>query len=117
MVKREPTKVIAVRVPESSVVVLKQEARRRRLRMSEYLRRVLGTEVDMLASRNSHSEGTDGQGMKTTAKVPSMAAATHFGEAGNSGLDRPPSPSSIKKNDKCPCGSNRKYKRCCGKPS
>ena len=57
MVKREATKVIAVRIPESAAIVLKKEARRRRLRMSDYLRRVLGAEVESAEARIALLEG------------------------------------------------------------
>ena len=136
MAERKSTKVVAVRVPESMVIVLKKEARRRRIRMSDYLRRVLGAEVELLESRNPETRDDGGLGMKKGIKgsdvtsikesicieaVPKTEATIGSGAVRSGYLDTDKPPSSVQsfpkvgRNAKCPCGSNRKYKVCHGR--
>ena len=135
MAQRESTKVVAVRVPESMVIVLEKEARRRRIRMSDYLRRVLGAEVESLESRKSQSIDDGGLGMKQATKgsdVTSVKESVTIEAVpkpeGNGAVpsgyldtDRPPSSvqsfPKVGRNAKCPGGSNRKYKVCHGRLS
>jgi uncharacterized protein len=50
--------------------------------------------------------------------LPSLVAGIHVfwrdGEAGLFGRQQPERPAKIGRNEPCPCGSGKKYKRCCG---
>ena len=133
MPRGEPTKVLAVRIPQVHYASLKSEARRHRMRLSDYLRRLLGAEADRLLSAreiaaNSGSPEAQAATAPPTATIASPVASnvrnpippvtthrTFAAPAGVPSRNWVPIGRKVGRNDICPCGSGLKYNKCHGR--
>ncbi|MFH1560032.1 MAG: SEC-C metal-binding domain-containing protein [Chloroflexota bacterium] len=111
MPRGDPSKVLAVRIPQTQYGSLKSEARRRRMRLSDYVRRLLGAEADRLSSTQG-IVAKDETSEAVAVSAPDRAFAAPAGGPSKTwvGIGR-----KVGGNEYCPCGSGRKYKRCHGR--
>ena len=113
MTKGNSTSVVAIRLPDAVVARIKTMARRKRQTVNEMLKKVI---LGYVAGEYYSEE--------QVAKLCELEPLAWKGSAiniENAPIDsmKAPKPgidfSKVGRNDPCPCGSGKKYKRCCGR--
>lgn len=122
MTKRK-TENLTVSLPKAEAVAFRAEARQHGMSTSKYLRAVLGahhwlqfcTELGKETMKNG-LEYKSPSGETVKLRIPNSAEQENPRSSVSRGSPTPAIDfAKVGRNDPCPCGSGKKYKRCCGR--
>ena len=117
VVKGNPTSTITIRLPDAVVARVKTMARRKRQTVSEMLKKViLGYVAGEYYSEEQVAKLCEIEPLAWKGKTEPVLQIDQNKKPSVSGSTKAPviEYSKVGRNDPCPCGSGKKYKKCCG---